>query len=291
MQKRRASRERGSRDGMNLAHRGVFALTLAAAVSACGGGAGGIAVETWGEEYIEEGIPAAEFEDGWRVRFSKFVIALADIRVADRNGKEAGRAAEARVFDLSQPGPHPVVRFEDVDAQRWEEVGAEHAIAEAALSGHAALATADLERMNAERLSLLVAGTAETGTVAKSFEWTFRRATVFRSCRTDEDGLGLVVAGGETATLQLTVHGDHLFYDSLEGDAGLRFQALAEADADGDGAVTLEELAAVDLTTLPTELYGTGGAGSIRNLREYVEAQTLNLVHFQGEGHCEATPR
>ena len=103
----------------------------------------------------------------------------------------------------------------------------------------------------------------------------------------------MVVPSGGTATMELTVHGDHLFYDDLQSDeAVLRFTAFAEADGRGDGdrIVTLEELAAVDLTTLPAEQYGTGGAASIVTLRDFVAALTRALIHFQGEGDCRQTP-
>jgi len=89
--------------------------------------------------------------------------------------------------------------------------------------------------------------------------------------------------------VEFTVHGDHLFYDDLQSsDPSLRFDAMARADADKDGEVTLEDLAKVDLTTLPAVQYGTGSSGSVKNLRQFVEALSRTLIHYQGEGHCHS---
>lgn len=70
-------------------------------------------------------------------------------------------------------------------------------------------------------------------------------------------------------------------------DSALRFTAFADADLNNDNIITLEELEEVDLTDLPTGQYETGGDLSIVNLRQYVEAQTNSLIHFNGEGDCD----
>lgn len=60
-------------------------LALFTALSACsaGGGTGDVAVETWGEAYIEQGIPASEVEDGGSVTYSKFLIAVSAVTLGD----------------------------------------------------------------------------------------------------------------------------------------------------------------------------------------------------------------
>jgi hypothetical protein len=96
--------------------------------------------------------------------------------------------------------------------------------------------------------------------------------------------------------VQLTIHGDHLFFDDLQSpEAKMRFDAMAAADnlgiAGADGQVTLEELAAVDLTELPPDQYGTGGVGNVRNLRDFVTALVRTVGHFRGEGECSPQSR
>jgi hypothetical protein len=132
-------------------------------------------------------------------------------------------------------------------------------------------------------------GTATDGASSVTFSWDFDERTLFSECHSDEHGEGVVVPDGGTEIVQFTIHGDHFFYDDLQGeDPSLRFQAIADAD-DGDGDVTLEELAAVDLTSLPPDRYGTGGDGSVVNLGQFVEALSHTLVHYRGEGHCHSS--
>ena len=66
---------------------------------------------------------------------------------------------------------------------------------------------------------------------------------------------------------------------------------IANADADADGKITLEELAAVDLadkTKITAGTYGTGSASNINDLRAFVEALSRTVGHFRGEGECLA---
>ncbi|MGE3673147.1 MAG: hypothetical protein AB7K71_25965, partial [Polyangiaceae bacterium] len=87
--------------------------------------------------------------------------------------------------------------------------------------------------------------------------------------------------------VQLTIQGDHLFYDDLTAEnADLRFNSMAAADTNSDGEVTREELAAVQLFDLTEGSYGTGSASGVNTLDDFVEALTTTLGHFRGEGHC-----
>src|SRR5690606_6169038 len=68
--------------GESVKMRGFILCATAVALSAmllgCGddAGEGSVSVSVWGEEYIEVGIPAGEFEDGWSVKYDRFLIAL-----------------------------------------------------------------------------------------------------------------------------------------------------------------------------------------------------------------------
>ena len=91
-----------------------------------------------------------------------------------------------------------------------------------------------------------------------------------------------------TASLQVTFHGDHLYYDDLENpEARTRFDAIAAADADGDHNVTLDELGAVQLTSLPMTQYNAGPVPNVRTLRDFVTYLVSTVGHFNGEGHCQ----
>lgn len=91
---------------------------------------------------------------------------------------------------------------------------------------------------------------------------------------------------GETASFQITVHADHLFSDSLvSSEPKVLFQPLADADSDGDGALSEAELVAADVGA-----YDPGSEDGIDDLWAWLGAQVRTLGHVDGEGHCTAGP-
>lgn len=62
----------------------------------------------------------------------------------------------------------------------------------------------------------------------------------------------------------------------------LRFDALAAADANADGEVTLDELTAAPLDV---RLYDPSGLGAV-NFGAFVTALARTVGHFRGEGEC-----
>lgn len=261
-----------------------------ALLTACGGnGSGTVKVTTWGEEFLEEGIPAESedtdgFVDGWAVDFSKFVVSLGDIRLDGLSGEDAVTDATFRAFDLTKEGPFDVTEF-DVASGRWTTFSWAIAPSSELTAGNAE--EADVTRMRDENLSVLVVGEATRAGETITFEWPFSLATDYLNCDHPDFGEGVAVADGETATAQMTVHADHLFMDDLQAEEpSLRFDAIAEADANDDGEVTLEELDAVELADLPPGSYGTGAVAGVETLRDFIEVQVRSVGHFRGEGHC-----
>lgn len=268
----------------------LAALTLGCGDSA---GEGNVTVTTYGEDFIEKEIPAATgggegLVDGYKVTYTKFLVALADLRIADRDGTVAAELAGPVVFDVHKAGPHTVTTFEALEARRWDRVSVSIKPAGGgAKAGNAA--AADLKLMTDNGYGVYVEGKGEKAGKAVSFAWGFALGTRYKACHEKSTGEGVAVPSGGVASVELTIHGDHLFYDDLQSsDPSLRFAAVATADADSDGEVTLEELSKVDLTTLPGGQYGTGGAADVKNLRQFVEALSRTLLHYQGEGHCHS---
>lgn len=87
---------------------------------------------------------------------------------------------------------------------------------------------------------------------------------------------------------QMTVHLDHLFFDSWAiADPKLRFDAMA-AVAPSDGPLTLVDLAKAG--GQPLELAYDPGSAFLpvpKNLEEYVTDAATTTGHWNGEGHCE----
>ncbi|PIE17644.1 MAG: hypothetical protein CSA65_08275 [Proteobacteria bacterium] len=248
-------------------------------------GLGTLTLTTWGEDYIEKQIPASEVEGGASITFSRFLVALSELKVADSSGVIGGEVKEQRVFDLVPAGPHELAVFTDIGAKRWDALSVRCAPASGAVAGNASVD--DVQLMNQRGLSVYVEGQLRPKTGSPlSFAWGFDVATHYERCEDADGKLGVVVPTGGSATAQLTIHGDHVFYDSLQGDAKLRVEALIAADTDANGDISMEELAAVDLTTLPIDQYDTAGDGSVATLADFVRALSRTVVHFQGEGHC-----
>lgn len=264
------------------------------AITGCGGGTGSVSFDTWGEEYIEEAIPASEFEDGWTITFDKFLVHIGHVTVADAEGTTGAKMDGTIVFDHKLPGVKPVFTAADLEARPWEKVSFEIPVtgADAALSD--GVTEEDKQLLLDSGASIYVIGSATKGADTKTFEWAFPVGTRFEDCKGERDGKetpGALVTNGGTDQVQLTIHGDHLFYDDLQSpNAALRFDPIAAADSNADGEVTLEELSAVKLFDIDVGTYGTGSAADIDDLGAFVTALSQTVGHFRGEGECFSKP-
>lgn len=275
----------------------ALGVLLGLALSACSvtsadEGSGNARFSVWGEEYIEQGIPAAAFADDWSVSFSKFLIAVGDVSVAEAPQGEAARLRGSQLFNLASVGPHLLGEMEGLPARTFNRVSYAVLTAAADTELHSSATQADLELMQEGPYSVYVTGVATRENRAKTFAWGFSESTRYTRCVADIAGReveGIAVTNGGTEAVELTIHGDHLFYDDLaSSEARPRFDAMADADSDLDGEVTLEELRAVRLVSIPVGSYGTGSASGVDDLGAFVLAQTRTLGHFRGEGHCAA---
>jgi len=258
------------------------------------GGDGEARFETWGEEYIEQEIPVDEFEDGWSVTYDKFLVVIGDVTLAHADGDQAALADGPRVYDLATAGPHEVGALGALASGNWTAVGYATPAATGATGAHASVGEADLQMMRDQGYSVFASGSATDGTTTKTFAWGFAEPTAYAGCvdvSGGQDVDGIVVPDGGVASVQLTIHGDHLFYDDLQSsEVGLRFSHMAAADADDDGEVTLAELDMVELSSIPTSegTYGVA-ANDVNTLGGFVRASTRTLGHFNGEGHCDVS--
>jgi hypothetical protein len=272
-----------------------LSVIAALALTACEPPVAVVKFTTWGEEYIEQEIPVekgaeAGLVDGWTVKYSKFLVVFKDITIADEKGTVVSKQPGAKAYDLTKKGPIEVYST-SIPARRYDVV--RYAIAPDANVEAGNIDAADLALLKSRNASLIVVGEGTRGAVKKSYEWTFTNDTLLDNCeKAEAGGKGVVVTVGQTETVQLTVHGDHFYYDDLQAeDTKLRFQAIADADANGDNKMTLEELAAVQLTSLPQGTYGTGSVTNVRTLRDFVNALSRTVGHYQGEGECQPKSR
>jgi hypothetical protein len=241
-------------------------------------GEGTLSLELWGEEYIEQGIPKSAFVDGFSITFDKFLINLGKISVAKEGTSPEIEEPHMKIWDLTKQGPFSVV---SVTAPAGEYHHTAYTIAKStsgSTSGNAE--ESDVQTMKDGGLSIYISGAATDGTITKTFVWEFHTETVYDPCHSEAQ-----FADGGQATVQITIHGDHLFYDdAVSEDPSLRFMDIALADADGDNEITKEELADYDITPLPN--YGVGSL-DVDNLWDFISHMTSTLGHIDGEGHCD----
>ena len=273
----------------------VFQSLTLLALAGCGG-AGTVTFTTWGEAYIEDKIPVDSaattgFVDGWSLKYSKFVLVYKDIALAQKTGATGPKQTGALAVDLTKTGPTNLLSFASTASGKWDRVS--YAIAfDANAAPAGSIAAADVDHMKSQGLSLWVEGAATKDTTTKTFSWSFAQDTLFEDCTNPDFGEGVTIPNGGTEVVQLTTHGDHLWYDDLEAaSAKLRFEAMAAADTNSDDVVTLDELAAVQLTAFPVGQYGTGGAGSVKTLKDFVSALARTVGHYRGEGECSPKVR
>lgn len=229
-------------------------LLAALALAGCGGdeGEGKVRVTAYGEAFIEQGIPADEMADGWAVQFDRFEVHIQDVSVA------GGQLKTPPKVDLTPASSEAGQLLGAVSAPAGTHTGAGFTIAR-----------------------VEVAGSASKGAARKRFQWVFDQPTRYAGCHNQT-----VVPDGGEAVFQITVHADHLFYDSAVAEAPkIRFDALAAADKDGDGVITQAELAATDIGA-----YDPGSSSGVDDLWSYLKLMVGTLGHVDGEGHCQAAP-
>ncbi|WP_428264643.1 hypothetical protein [Haliangium sp.] len=249
---------------------------------------GALDVTVYGEQFVEQGIPAEAFADGWTLRFDTFLVSLGEISAGGVFDDEPGmRAPEYLVFDLARPsaGAGFFVHSDMVPGGRYDDVEFRVAPTPSARAGN--VSADEVGFMVEQGFSVYAAGVATRGQIEKTFAWGFQVPTRYQGCRSLA-----VVDGGRAATV-LTLHADHLFYDDLiSAEPDVRFDALAAADdagdGDGDGEISAAELSAVDISGF--ERYQVGSF-PVTDLWAFLEHQVGTLGHIDGEGHCERSTR
>lgn len=270
----------------------------------CGEGAAGsgaLYVSVSGEEAALTGYPAGSgaseiaFADGWTLAFDKVLVSLTDFELKTADGDDAALEVEPVVADLHQGEPE-LWELEELPAQRWDRVGFRYAPPTAKSRKANAIEAADLERMTDEGYSLYIEATAEKDGRSVALAWGFPFSVQHTHCVSEDGTDGVVVANNARNTAQITVHLDHLFFDSYASDdAQLRFDPMA-AVAPASEPLTLPDLAQQDnLSDMkgpdgePLELaYDPGSSFDPRprDLEQYVIAAATTTGHWNGEGHC-----
>lgn len=238
-----------------------------------------LVLSIYGEPFIEDEIPADVFADGWSLVFDSFVVSVGALSAG---GQPLDAGPVYRLVDLSMGTAGTGYELDRVtrDPSAYRDIG--FRIAPAVEPVAVNVSEPIRQKMLAEGLSLLVSGTARRGPEEKHFLWGFKTATAYSGCES-----AATVDGDGPLPGQITIHGDHLFYDDLfSATPNVAFDLIAAADVDGDDDISEAELRAVDITTQAR--YQVGDLTDIKDLWSFIAQQTATLGHFDGEGHCEA---
>jgi hypothetical protein len=299
---------------LGLALAGALVGALVGAAGGCAGddaaAPGAVRVRISGEQAAKVGYPftvdgeTVGFVDGWTLAFTKVVASVGGLRLRTASGDEASASVDHVVVSLTTDDPLAWT-LEGVPARRWDRVSYRLIVPPAGARLLGGATEDDAARLRAAGATLLVAGTArrESGGETYTFELFSPDPVEAGACVSGFDGTdGVVVPAGGTADVEITLHLDHFFLDTLVGDAKMRFEAIA-ATADAERHVSFDRLAMQDLTdlrdTAGRPLVDESGAPVVYdpgstplaapNLREFVRVASRTVGHFNGEGHCEYT--
>lgn len=225
-----------------------LALALLAPALGCSD-IGDHAIDIVGDAAVREGISTDGFVDGWAVTFDRFVVVVHDpALIEDLEGKPAWvRELGVTVWDVAQD-PSEGEAFELASRKiRASDYDAFDFYIAPPGGGYPTEAgnveDADVDVMVDNGWSIHVVGTATDGTQTVGFDFGFDTNTLYR-CSAELE----IPADGE-ARSTIEILGDALFHNELEDpDPSHAFAAIAGADANGDGTVTLDELGGVPLT-------------------------------------------
>jgi hypothetical protein len=248
------------------------------------------------------GIAAASTADGWDISFDTFLISVGEISLDGSSCSSYSEARYLRIFNALVPGTQKLSQsfaFGQCDFGYRVSNPADDS-----LLGRGVVAQ-DLVFMRTpgtdsyaglSGVSLYVQGHAQSQGTIKTFSWAFRQQIKYSECAVETDTgkvRGLALAQSGAATVNLVIHGEALFEDSLQAPSALRFAPLADADTasgNDDGDISLDELALVPLVDISVAgNYGMPSAGPAagRTLRDYVYLGAFpHIVRYADTGTC-----
>jgi hypothetical protein len=274
-------------------HACLLSLIPLLALAACAPVAvGAVEVTITGEEAATEGLPFSEdgetlaFSDGdWTVTFDRYVVALRDVTLGD--------AAIAGPFlvDLSKAtGEPPAFLLGTLDEV---EIGRtpfgftiEAAEADATVLGDISDEVKDA--MVLAGASYAIAGAASDGVDTVRFDWQLAAHTRNSECTNGDDGTqGVVVIENAKVEAEITVHIEHVFYDTLGVEGPSLVMDPMVALAGEDGVVSTEDLAAAAIDPIVYDK----GSYDVHDMLGLLTVGAASQAHLNGEGLCTLEAR
>jgi hypothetical protein len=284
----------------NAKHATLLVSILAGSCGDDAGGQGSLRVELVAEETITDGLQAGTGEENTRdfgVTYSKYLVAVGGTQLARTRGGQTRSDANTYVADLRQIGTTglTMTTFEDLPAGQWDQFGFETPVATGGIQKLGGVSDADVQAMVDQGLTYWIEGTVQAPTPVR-FVFKVPVSSRYGDCENDGEP-GVAVGEGRTTTAQITLHGDHAWFDSVvrgdEATVNRRASWLVQSDKDGDGLVTSDDLKSVKAEEVFPTREGYNLSGSpfpIATAYDFLRAQLASQGHLNGEGECDTTP-
>jgi hypothetical protein len=282
-------------------------LSIAGCGGDAGGGEGNLTVFLEAEETIVDGIQAGTGDenilDGFDVGFSRYIAAVGLVAMNQGGGSNAQSSATVVVADFaSLPTTAPeLTAFLGIPTGQYNEFGFETPVPDEAAVNLNSVDSMDVDAMIANGWTYIIDGniTRVSDGANKGFLIEADVPTIYTDCARDGQEPGVNVS--RTSSVDVTLHGDHIFFNGFPEEEG-NVQRLAQwlwdiEDSNDDGVLTRPDFeAATDVGSLfPTPPAGvyelTGGPISeITNAWDFIRAQLGTQGHIFREGECEWSP-
>lgn len=290
---------------------GVSSLILA--IVGCGGddqgsGAdGNLSILLKAEETIVNGLQAGTGEenirDGFDVDFSRYIVAIGLVQMNQVGGSNPQASSVIAVADFtSLPTTLPeLTRFDGIPTGQYTDFGFATPMPTASAVNVNQVPADDVDAMVANGWSYVIEGTITRVSDGATKEFLIQAdvPSTYSACAVD--GLEPGVNVSRNSSVDITLHGDHIFFNGFPEEEG-NVVRLAQwmwdiEDTDGNDVLTQADFqAATDVGALfPSPRLGvyelTGGPISpIDDAWDFIRAQLGTQGHIFGEGECEWTP-
>jgi hypothetical protein len=210
-------------------------------------------------------------DDGWTITFERFLVGMGSVRMAPEDvpgvtTPECTSYYDAiydRVFDFARTeGPRKlglvfalgscVLHFDIHTPMPEALLGPGVTPDDASL-----MRLRRTEPQRAGATSIGIVGHARRGELTKSFDWSILANYDYGTC----GPAPLELESGDTGAALIVLHGEALF--RVGNDESLAFDPFADADRNGDGDITMDELALETISIGEGGGGGTGGGGLV----------------------------
>lgn len=282
----------------------LLALALLTLLGCGDASRGTLRVMANGEAAAVQGYPVTidgdtiALEDDFTIAFEHVYVGLSELRLETAEGDSANVVVEPVVIDLAR-GPAQMWEVE-VPAQRWDRVSYRTHV-----PGHDDRIIGDVSfnavhAMLVAQYATYVLGTATQSGETYTFAFGFPAVQQSR-CENGDGTEGIVVRTGAVTEAEVTIHLDHIFFDSLASNTpAMRFEPFAAASFSNDVVNAFLTQPITDVRDRNGDPIMSGGnvvvydpgpfALSPMTVEQFVLAAGRTMGHWNGEGHCEYGP-